>query len=85
MLIALLSALAAQPTTTGSKLLKNINVSGTLEDGGTFDGKLSINELNYDETEGLVMSGVLKGKAVDDEGNRQNVNEMKHSQIFQRP
>ena len=33
------------------ELLKNLDVTGKLEDGGTFSGKLSITEFSYDEYE----------------------------------
>ncbi|MGI8317161.1 hypothetical protein [Halobacillus mangrovi] len=68
------SALAAS-STTGSKILKNLNVTGTLEDGGTFDGKVTIDNLSYDEEEGLLMSGVVKGEAVSADGTTTDVKE----------
>ena len=77
LLTAPLSSLAGPNSnqTTGSQFLKNIKVSGELEDGGTFDGMLSITELNYDEAEGLVMSGNLRGKAVNADGEKNNIRE----------
>lgn len=49
-----------------SKLLKNIRVSETLEDGSTLEGKVTITEFDYNETDGLLASGVLKGEIVKD-------------------
>ncbi|MFC4712875.1 hypothetical protein ACFO5U_08395 [Planococcus dechangensis] len=60
--------MAAQTASTGSKALKNIPVSGQLEDGRDFDGKLTITEFSYDEAEGLLVSGVLKGKTPAENG-----------------
>jgi hypothetical protein len=59
-----LSAFAA----TKSKLLKNLNVTGTLEDGGSFVGKVTITEFSYDEVDGLLVSGVVKGEATTADG-----------------
>lgn len=72
--LAPLSSMAA-PATTGSKMMKNVNASGTLEDGGTFDGTMTITNLSYDEAKGLVMSGTVKGKATTAEGKTENVKE----------
>lgn len=63
-----MSSMAAQPGSTGSKVLKNIPVSGQLEDGRNFTGMLSITEFGYSETEGLLVSGVLKGRAPAEDG-----------------
>jgi hypothetical protein len=41
--------------------LKNLKVTGVLEDGSTFDGMVSITSFAYDEVEGLMASGELKG------------------------
>jgi len=79
--IALVSTLVLTPVSTfaaansGSKILKNLKVTGTLEDGGTFDGKVTIDELSYDEEEGLLMSGVVKGEAVSADGTVKDVKE----------
>ena len=79
--IALVSTLVLTPVSTfaaansGSKILKNLKVTGTLEDGGTFDGKVTIDELSYDEEEGLLMSGVVKGEAVSADGTAKDVKE----------
>ncbi|PYZ92387.1 hypothetical protein CR194_16285 [Salipaludibacillus keqinensis] len=75
LITSLLIAPFAGAQTTGSKFLNNIKVTGDLEDGGTFDGMMSITELNYDEDEGLVMSGDLRGKATDAAGDRNNIRE----------
>ncbi|MCA1012222.1 hypothetical protein [Halobacillus halophilus] len=79
--IALVSTLVLTPVSTfaaansGSKILKNLKVTGMLEDGGTFDGKVTIDELSYDEEEGLLMSGVVKGEAVTADGTVKDVKE----------
>lgn len=62
------SAFAAPSGTTGSQFLKNIPVSGELEDGRDFNGMLSITEFGYDEAEGLVLSGDLKGRTTSESG-----------------
>ncbi|WP_209020064.1 hypothetical protein [Jeotgalibacillus proteolyticus] len=74
LLLAPLSTMAAS-SNTGSKMLKNVKVTGVLEDGGTFDGMMTIENLSYDEAKGLVMSGTVKGKATQANGERNNVNE----------
>ncbi|WP_458209602.1 hypothetical protein [Haladaptatus sp. NG-SE-30] len=71
-----------------SKLLKKIDVSGTLSDtaeksagdafeGGTFEGTVSITEVVVDETaeegEQLAVSGILKGTAYGDGGQKTSV------------
>jgi hypothetical protein len=65
----------ASASTTGSKLLKNVKVSGATEDGGTFTGMLTITEFAYSETEGLVTSGSLRGQVTDLNGKKTQVNE----------
>jgi len=69
------SALAAQPGTTGAKFLKNIPVSGELEDGRVFNGMLTVTEFGYDEEEGLLISGDLRGKATGDGPKPENIRE----------
>jgi hypothetical protein len=71
--VAPLGALGAPAT--GSTLLKNVQVTGVTEDGGTFTGKLTITEFAYDAAEGLLVSGDLKGQVTDAAGNKTNVNE----------
>lgn len=66
--LALMSAFALAPLTAAaapkeSKALKNLQVSGTLADGGTFKGKLTITQFSYDAVEGLTVSGFLHGTA----------------------
>lgn len=61
--------------TTGSKLLKNMKVTGDIDNGGTFDGMVTITEFSYDETKGLLASGEIKGIATDADGNRTHVKE----------
>jgi hypothetical protein len=64
--LIVVSALLLTPFSTlaapkGAKLLKNVPVSGAIEDGSTFNGKLTITEVGYDEVEGFWVSGELKG------------------------
>lgn len=61
MLSALLFPVAAQPT---SGLLTDIPVTGVLEDGGTFEGLLSVTELVLEDGQ-LLVSGLLEGTATD--------------------
>lgn len=75
LLLTPLSTFAASTSSTGSKILKNIKVEGTLEDGGTFDGKLTINNLSYDSDKGLMMSGIVKGEAMTSDGVTKEVKE----------
>src|SRR4051794_3282151 len=48
--------------------LKNMAVSGLLEGGGTFKGKVSITKFGYDKTSGLWVSGQLIGTATTADG-----------------
>jgi hypothetical protein len=67
LLLALVAALAFSPAasaaTQDKNFLKNLPVTGALGDGGTFQGKLSVTHIGYDVTQGLTVSGVLKGTA----------------------
>lgn len=72
-LIAAPFALAAP--STGSKVLKNVQVTGATDDGGSFKGMVSITEFAYDEAEGLLVSGNLKGQVTDAAGKKTQVNE----------
>jgi hypothetical protein len=77
-MLALLSAFALAPLSAAaapkeSKAFKNLPVSGTLADGGTFTGKLTITEVGYDAVEGLTVSGVLKGQATDATGTKTHI------------
>jgi hypothetical protein len=72
-LVALASAFVFAPfgataAPKKAKLLKNVPVSGTLADGGTFTGKVTISEFGYDEATGLTVSGVLNGTATTADG-----------------
>jgi len=72
-LLALASAFIFAPFSAMAKpkdkhALKNIPVSGTLSNGGTFNGKVSITQFGYDQTAGLWVSGVLKGTATTADG-----------------
>jgi hypothetical protein len=66
-LIALLSAFTLAPSAASAArprdFLRNIPVSGALEDGGTFTGVLTITKFGYNRTRGLTVDGVLLGKA----------------------
>ncbi|MFL5580162.1 MAG: hypothetical protein ACJ8AO_07300 [Gemmatimonadaceae bacterium] len=56
--------------------LKNIDVVGVVEEGGTFAGKLSITHFGYDEaTNKLLVSGVLNGFVTDENGKKKHVRE----------
>lgn len=55
------------------RLLRNVPVKGTLSDGGTFSGVLTITNLGYNDTAGLVASGVLKGGATAADGTKTDV------------
>lgn len=72
---AMTGSAAAQ---SGTNLLKNIDVTGTLLDGdteaGTFDGKLSITDLAVEDGE-LLTSGTLKGTATTADGTTQQINQ----------
>jgi hypothetical protein len=65
--------LAAMPVTvfagnhTSGGALSDIPVTGTLEDGGTFEGTVNLNQLQFEDGQ-LTVSGVLNGVAttVDD-------------------
>jgi hypothetical protein len=79
-LIALASAFIFAPfgataAPKKAKLLKDVPVTGTLADGGTFTGKVTITEFGYDEATGLTVSGVLKGKATTADGVKNNINQ----------
>ena len=69
LVLALLGAFALAPfsnvaaATKDKGYLKNIPVSGTLADGGTFTGKVSITKFGYDTASGLWVSGRLIGTA----------------------
>ena len=57
-------------------LLKNLDVQGELEDGGTFSGTLSITEFSYDEeAKQLLASGVLTGTATAADGNETEISQ----------
>lgn len=69
LVLALLGAYALAPfsnvaaATQDKNFLKNIPVTGTLADGGTFKGKVSITEFGYDTATGLWVSGRINGIA----------------------
>jgi hypothetical protein len=47
-----------------SDLLYEVSVNGVLEDGSIFKGTATITEFGYDDVEGLVVSGKLRGDIV---------------------
>ena len=60
----------------GKNLLKNVPVTGTLEDGGTFRGKLTITGMGYNKAgpnQGLTVSGVVQGVATTADGTQRHV------------
>jgi hypothetical protein len=71
LLVALVGALliipfSASAATKDKKFLQSVPVSGTLADGGTFKGKVSITQFGYNN--GLTVSGVLNGTATTSDG-----------------
>lgn len=79
MALTLVTAFVVAPfsasAATGTKPLKNVPVTGTLADGGTFTGKLTVTEFGYDQATGLNLSGVLKGQAVSADGTKTTINQ----------
>jgi hypothetical protein len=61
-------ATQAAPQTQAGELLKNMPVAGTLSDGGTFNGVVSITQFGYDTTKGLTVNGILEGTATTSDG-----------------
>jgi hypothetical protein len=80
-LFALLSTFMLAPSATSAatkdkNFLKNLPVSGTVAEGGTFDGKLTLTGVGYNEVTGFTVDGVLKGKVRDASGKVvENVNQ----------
>jgi hypothetical protein len=66
--LALAPFTAAAATKKEASFFKNVPVAGTLADGGTFKGKVTITEFGYDLEQGLVVSGVLHGTATTADG-----------------
>ncbi|HMQ31046.1 MAG TPA: hypothetical protein PKD53_09970 [Chloroflexaceae bacterium] len=64
----LLMPFSAQAAPARGALLQNLPVTGTLEDGGTFAGTVTITEVGYDTATGLWVSGILTGVANPVEG-----------------
>ncbi|GAB4216693.1 MAG: hypothetical protein OHK0022_58160 [Roseiflexaceae bacterium] len=50
------------------KFFKNLPVTGTLSDGGSFKGKVSITRFDYDNVYGLTVSGKLHGTLTKGDG-----------------
>jgi hypothetical protein len=78
--IALVGAFVLAPVSgvaaRGNNLLKNVPVTGTLADGGTFRGKLTITGMGYNEAgsnQGLTVSGVVQGVATTADGTQRHV------------
>lgn len=58
-------------------ILKNLDVQGTLAEGGTFSGRLTIAQFAYDETtRQLLVSGVVNGFVTDESGRRRHVRQV---------
>lgn len=68
MLVPVTASVAA-----GANLLKNVKVTGSLPNGGSFEGKVTITKMDYDEVKGLVVSGELKGQAITADGDKQQI------------
>lgn len=73
LVLLVVSALALAPLTAAAapkeaKFFKNVPVAGTLADGGTFKGKVTITEFGYDLTQGLIVSGFLHGTVTTADG-----------------
>lgn len=74
LVLALMAAFVIAPfsgvsaATKDKSFLKNIPVTGTLADGGTFNGKVSITEFGYDQATGLWVSGRIIGTATNAAG-----------------
>jgi hypothetical protein len=61
-----------------SHILKNIDVTGIVTEGGTFAGMLTITRFDWvgdAETGQLMASGILNGFVTDEDGNKQHVRE----------
>lgn len=82
LIVALLGAFLVAPFSTASaatkdkNFLKNVPVTGTLADGGTFKGQVSITQFGYDPNTGLWVSGRLIGTATKADGTTyENINQ----------
>jgi hypothetical protein len=77
-MLALLVVTIAAPAEAARKKFRGIPVTGTLEDGGTFAGKILYRNLSVSENEagdGLVLSGVIRGVARLEDGTRRQIQE----------
>jgi hypothetical protein len=84
--IVVVSALLLTPFSTlaapkEAKFLKNLSVTGALDDGGSFKGKVTITEFGYDEDTGLWVSGFLHGTATTADGTEHEDVEQAFSQV----
>ncbi|HEU4327131.1 MAG TPA: hypothetical protein VFS21_28585 [Roseiflexaceae bacterium] len=69
--IACVFALAptrASATPAEEQFFNNVPVSGTLSDGGNFDGEVTITRFDYDSIFGLTVSGTLLGTLTKGDG-----------------
>jgi hypothetical protein len=71
LVLALAGPVAAQPDRTA--LVTDIPVTGTLEDGGTFEGLLTITNVALNQAGELVVGGVLNGVATPVVGDAVNI------------
>jgi len=74
-LIASFAGTAAADDDDEKRRLDKLPVSGTLADGGTFKGNVTITEMGYDQVKGLTVSGQLKGTATGADGRSRKVNQ----------
>lgn len=77
-MLALLVVTIAAPAEAAKRKNKGIPVTGTLEDGGTFAGKILFRDLTVSENEagdGLILSGIIRGVATDADGTKQRIQE----------
>jgi hypothetical protein len=70
-----LAPFSASAAKREGKFLKGVPVTGTLADGGTFTGKVTITSFDYDAINGLTVSGIVKGSATTADGVTQDVSQ----------
>jgi len=59
---------AAAATQNEADFFKNVPVTGTLSDGGTFNGTATITQFDYQVDRGVVVSGIVQGTATTADG-----------------
>lgn len=64
---------AAKASKKEARLLTNVPVGGTLEDGRSFQGKVTITRVDYDEERGFLVTGYLKGRASNENGKSRTI------------